>query len=224
MRYFQAFLVQSSPEDARLISLWQQVNRSLLQIEELKARAYGAAALQRQIPEPSILTPLRTKVKGGNLIDKRAPSSSLQKISQMSLEDAAWSLGCLLSSAKEIKILLGDMSSPTWVTDKQTVDLLVLLERTEFIDESSFSSVMTLDPVFIHDVVATLESIFRQFETGMHELLQLKFTAFSQSSLFLEMTCAHRLENSPLVDDFLTFRSVLKNVSSSIVYIYFSYY
>jgi TFIIF-interacting CTD phosphatase-like protein len=162
MQYFQAFLSQSNDEDANLISQWQQISQSLLQIEELKAKAYGLQSIPPiNAEQPSILTPMRTNVKGSNMIDKRAPTSSLHQISQMSLEDAAWSLGCLLSSAKEVKQLIGDMSSPTWTTDKQTIDLLVLLERTEFVDESSFGSIMTLDPVFIHDVVATLESIFR---------------------------------------------------------------
>jgi hypothetical protein len=164
MKYFRAFLVNTSIEDAELISQWQHINRSLVQIEELKAKAYGSQGISG-LSATNDATPysLRSKRgKGGRFFDRRLPtSSSMHKMSQMPLEDAAWSLGCLLSSAKEIRALLGDMTAPSWVTNKQTVDLLVLLERTDLVDETSFSSVIGLDPVFIHDVVLMLESIFR---------------------------------------------------------------
>ena len=68
--------------------------------------------------------------------------------------------GCLLNGAKQIRDLVGDTSLLTTI-DKHTVDLLVVLGRTDFIDESSASCVNNLDSDFVLDTVLVLEGIFR---------------------------------------------------------------
>ena len=96
--------------------------------------------------------------------------------------------------------------------DKQTLDLLVVLERTKLIDETSVSCVSGLDPAFIMDTVMTLESIFRRYEVQIHEKLEMKFDEFSKSQLYMEMMCVHRLDYSELVRELISFQLVLRNV------------
>lgn len=218
MRYFKLFLETSGQDEANLVAQWQLINGLLLKLVALKAKTVDTRMTRSSAGSPAgdkHFAATRTSRS-----DKFAPSRKHSQYTGthgatspalMTPEDAAWSLGCLLNGAKQIRHLAGDLSL-TAAVDKQTIDLLVILEKTDFIDETSASCINNLDNVFVLDTVVTLESIFRQYESQIHAMLEKKFKEFSESKLYIDMLCLHRLKCSELVRELLSFQSVLKNV------------
>ena len=145
---------------------------SLLKLEELKAKSVqlklssGGGSASNKIPyrQPQPVAPSSKSLKAGQTgYDKSLQQQQLlsQHSPALSHEDAVWCLGFLLNGAKTIRTLLGDLYDSEAVIEKHVVDLLVLLDRTGFIDETSVESVGSLDPIFTLETVLALEGIFR---------------------------------------------------------------
>jgi len=152
MRYFKSFLDNGTQAEACPLAHWVLVDGALLAIEELKAKAMGVRGKIAAAAAGSTGAASKASRTGGK--------AQTDQTGIMAAEDAEWSFGCLVNCAKQIKQLIGDVYQLS-VIDKPTIDLLVLLERTEFVDELSASAVAALDQNFVLDTVQTLEALFR---------------------------------------------------------------
>ena len=111
--YFRSYLESTGQRDAELVTQWQLIAGSLLKLEELKAKNVGTKSTSNLVSNPFAIRSGRSTIrnngsnnsrstfspfKSNNDMKKNIPNCTLN----MSLEDASWSLGCLLSAAKQV--------------------------------------------------------------------------------------------------------------------------
>ena len=114
--YFRSYLESTGQRDAELVTQWQLIAGSLLKLEELKAKNVSAKSTANTVGASFANRLGKTNAKS-NIISSGSSnsrstfaafknsnfhSSTSSHAFNMSIEDASWSLGCLLSAAKQV--------------------------------------------------------------------------------------------------------------------------